>query len=52
MIKCEIVILMIEFTLHYEKKHTKNVKCDVNVSVKIEKPNLLHDWSHGLDLKM
>ena len=33
-------------------KTIKNVKCDVNVGVKANKPNLLHDWLHGVDLTM
>ena len=33
-------------------KPLNNVKCDVVVSVKIKKPNLLHDRSHGVDLTM
>ena len=30
--------------------HVNNVKCDMNVSVKIKKPKHLHDWSHGVAL--
>ena len=33
-------------------KTLKNVICDVNVSVKIKKSNILHDLSHGVDLAM
>ena len=33
-------------------KPLNNVKCDVNVSVKLKKRNLLHDWSHDVDLTM
>ena len=36
--KCEYVILMMEFMLQI--KIHQNVKCDVNVTIKIEKPNL------------
>ena len=45
------VILAIDLTYDM-KKNLKNVKCEVNVSMKIKKPNLLHDWSHGVDLTM
>ena len=33
-------------------KTNKKRKCNLNVKVKIKKPYLLHDWSHGVDLTM
>ena len=33
-------------------KHIKTLKCDVDVRMKIKKPNLLHDWLHDVDFTM
>ena len=33
-------------------KHIKTLKCDVDVRMKIKKPNLLHEWLHDVDFTM
>ena len=33
-------------------KTYENVKCDVNVRIKIMKPHLFHVWIFGVDLTM
>ena len=33
-------------------KTYENVKCDVNVRIKIKKPGLFHVWLFGVDLTM
>ena len=48
--KYQNVILTLDFTLQDEK--FENVKCDVNVRLKIKKPRLLPAWLHGVDLTM
>ena len=42
--KYQNVILPLHFTLQDE-----NIKCDVNVSIKIKKPRFFHVWLFGVD---
>ena len=50
MMKYQNVILTLHFTLQDETY--ENVKCDVNVRVKIKKPRLFHVRLFGVDLTM